>query len=387
LLIHDELLYGNDGWRLAGDLILFRYISLEVFKAMSVIALVVLVIATGSRLSAYLGDAAAGKMNSELLGLILFYRLPGLLELIIPVSFFLAIMIAHGRLAVDNELTVLKSTGFGEPRLLKMTLLQGLAIMIVTAILALWLRPLAEIGTQAIKADQKTMTEFDLLIPGRFQTMSQGERVTYVRDIADSNELSDVFITELEQAEGDELGTTVVMVADEGETRIDEQGNRLLILRSGKRYRMKPGALGHQVIEFETYGQVLARDPSKLDRTEAKQLATWDLLKAESNAGVAELQWRLSLVLMVPILAFLAVPLARVNPREGRFARIAPALLLCFLYLVLLSAARSNVESGSLGPVPGLFWVHAGFAILALTVYRGGERLFDWSWIKPKASQ
>ena len=49
--------------------------------------------------------------------------------------------------------------------------------------------------------------------------MSQGERVTYVRDIADSNELSDVFITELEQEEGDELGTTVVMVADEGETR------------------------------------------------------------------------------------------------------------------------------------------------------------------------
>ena len=120
---------------------------------------------------------------------------------------------------------------------------------------------LAEIGTQAIKADQKTMTEFDLLIPGRFQTMSQGERVTYVRDIADSNELSDVFITELEHEEGDELGTTVIMVADEGETRIDEQGNRLLVLRSGKRYRMKPGALGHQVIEFETYGQVLADIP------------------------------------------------------------------------------------------------------------------------------
>ena len=150
---------------------------------------------------------------------------------------------------------------------------------------------------------------------------------------------------------------------------------------------MQPGALGHQVIEFETYGQVLARDPSKLDRTEAKQLPTWDLLKAESNAGVAELQWRLSLVLMVPILVFLAVPLARVNPREGRFARIAPALLLCFLYLVLLSAARSNVESGSLDPALGLFWVHAGFAILALIFYRGGERLFDWSWIKSRASQ
>ena len=68
LLIHVELLYGNDGWRLAGDLILFRYISLEVFKAMSVIALVVLVSATGARFSARLGDGAGGKMNSGLLG-------------------------------------------------------------------------------------------------------------------------------------------------------------------------------------------------------------------------------------------------------------------------------------------------------------------------------
>ena len=110
---------------------------------------------------------------------------------------------------------------------------------------------------------------------------------------------------------------------------------------------------------------MLARDPSKLDRTEAKQLATWDLLKAESNAGVAELQWRLSLVLMVPILAFLAVPLARVNPREGRFARIAPAF--SFVFSISCCYPREiNVESGSLDPAPGLFWVHAGFAMLAL---------------------
>ncbi|MFZ9128757.1 MAG: LptF/LptG family permease, partial [Pseudomonadales bacterium] len=144
------------------DLILFKYVSREVFKAMGVIALVVLIIALGSRLSAYLGDAAAGKLSSELLGILLLYRLPGLLELIIPVSFFLSIMIAHGRLAVDNELTVLKSAGFGEFKLLRMTLLQGLMVMAVTALLALWLRPLSESGMQAVRADQKTMTEFDL---------------------------------------------------------------------------------------------------------------------------------------------------------------------------------------------------------------------------------
>jgi len=368
--------------RSVDGLILFKYVSREVFKAMGVIALVVLIIALGSRLSAYLGDAAAGKLSSELLGILLLYRLPGLLELIIPVSFFLSIMIAHGRLAVDNELTVLRSAGFGEFKLLRMTLLQGLMVMAVTAVLALWLRPLAESGMQAVRADQKTMTEFDLLIPGRFQTMSRGERVTYVRDIGEEQSLSDVFITELERDGAVGADKTVVMVAEEGETKVDEQGNRLLILKDGKRYRLRTSELEHQVIEFETYGQVLARDPSKLDRVEAKQRGTLQLLSLDSRAGIAELEWRISLVLMVPVLVFLAIPLARVEPREGRFARIAPALLLCFLYLVLLSAAKSRIETGDLAPFPGLFWIHAAYLVLSWCIYQGSDQLFRFDWLK-----
>ncbi len=368
--------------RSVDGLILFKYVSREVFKAMGVIALVVLIIALGSRLSAYLGDAAAGKLSSELLGILLLYRLPGLLELIIPVSFFLSIMIAHGRLAVDNELTVLRSAGFGEFKLLRMTLLQGLMVMAVTAVLALWLRPLAESGMQAVRADQKTMTEFDLLIPGRFQTMSRGERVTYVRDIGEEQSLSDVFITELERDGAVGADKTVVMVAEEGETKVDEQGNRLLILKDGKRYRLRTSELEHQVIEFETYGQVLARDPSKLDRVEAKQRGTLQLLSLDSRAGIAELEWRISLVLMVPVLVFLAIPLARVEPREGRFARIAPALLLCFLYLVLLSAAKSRIETGDLAPFPGLFWIHAAYLVLSWFIYQGSDQLFRFDWLK-----
>ena len=173
--------------------------------------------------------------------------------------------------------------------------MQGMMVMAVTALLALWLRPLSESGMQAVRADQKTMTEFDLLIPGRFQTMSRGERVTYVRDIGEEQNLSDVFITELERDGAVDVDKTIVMVAEEGETKVDEQGNRLLILRDGKRYRLRTSELDHQVIEFETYGQVLARDPSKLDRVEAKQRGTLQLLSLDSRAGIAELEWRISL--------------------------------------------------------------------------------------------
>ena len=76
-------------------MILFRYLSREVFQAMAVIAFVVFMIAAGSRLARYLSDAAAGALSGELVGWLLLYRLPGFLELILPISFFLAIMLAH----------------------------------------------------------------------------------------------------------------------------------------------------------------------------------------------------------------------------------------------------------------------------------------------------
>ena len=41
-----------------------------------------------------------------------------------------------------------------------------------------------------------------------------------------------------------------------------------------------------------------------------------ELLGSNNSRLVAELQWRLSLVLLVPILIMLAVPLSRVSPRQ-----------------------------------------------------------------------
>jgi lipopolysaccharide export system permease protein len=102
------------------------------------------------------------------------------------------------------------------------------------------------------------------------------------------------------------------------------------------------------------------------------------LLQAQDKAAWAEIQWRLSLVLMIPILVLLAVPLGRVEPRDGRFSRVAPGVLLCFLYLVLLSGARSAVTEGQFPVMPGLFSVHLGFLLLALILLNAGQKPLGW---------
>jgi lipopolysaccharide export system permease protein len=64
----------------------------------------------------------------------------------------------------------------------------------------------------------------------------------------------------------------------------------------------------------------------------------------------------------------LAIPLSKTNPRQGRFARMLPAVLLYVIYLVILNAARGAVEDGKISSSLGLWWVHALFLFIALTL-------------------
>jgi lipopolysaccharide export system permease protein len=67
----------------------------------------------------------------------------------------------------------------------------------------------------------------------------------------------------------------------------------------------------------------------------------------------------MSAPVMTLILMLLAVPLARLRPRQGRFGRLGIAVLLYFIYSLLLDAARTWIENGTVPAVAGLWWVHA----------------------------
>jgi lipopolysaccharide export system permease protein len=256
--------------------------------------------------------------------------------------------------------------------------------MLLTSLIVFWLRPAAELGIQEVKASQKSMTEFDLLIPGRFQVLNSGSRVTYVQSLSEDQLLENIFMTERAVDDPSDDAKVVTMVAASGEARLDASGDRFLVLQDGRRYRSVSGGKAHQVIVFEEFGQRLQRDQYDIESAEVRERSLGALLQAPDRAAWAEIQWRLSLVLMIPILVLLAVPLGRVEPRDGRFSRVAPGVLLCFLYLVLLSGARSAVTEGRFPVMPGLFSVHLGFLILAVILLNAGEKSLNWFKTKRK---
>ncbi len=363
-------------------MILFRYFAREVFFTMFAVSGIVLVISMGWRFTGYLQQAAAGGMTSEVLLVLMAYRLPGFLELIIPIGFFLAIMLAYGRMTVDSEMIVLQASGISSARIIGITLLLALGVMLFTAMISLWLKPLGERQVETLLTGQRNLTEFDTLIPGRFQTANQGRRVAYTEDISGAGELVGVFINDVSDAVPETAGVlasdgssatpgdAVTMLAERGTTRVDPDGNRRLVLNNGTRYRGIPGRRGYQIIEYEEYGQLVEQEAGAGGQRRQAAIPTRELFTVEADQGLPELHWRISVVLMIPIIALMAIPLSRVSPRQGRFTRLVPGMILCFLYVVSLSAARSGLERGNLPLAYGLWWIHLIFIAVTACLYQ-----------------
>ena len=78
------------------------------------------------------------------------------------------------------------------------------------------------------------------------------------------------------------------------------------------------------------------------------------------------------------VLAFVAVPLSALRPREGRYARVAVAILLYFIYANLVSAAQVWIEKGRIPPAVGTWWVHALFLGAGLVLIHRQSPVTRW---------
>ena len=96
-----------------------------------------------------------------------------------------------------------------------------------------------------------------------------------------------------------------------------------------------------------------------------------ELARAAEPAERAELQWRIATPLMCLVLALIAVPLARLRPRQGRYARVWIALIIFLLYTQLISVGKVWIARGTLPGFLGLWWTHAAVVLLALLVILG----------------
>lgn len=348
--------------------IVFRYLTRQVMISMLAVSGILLLVFMSGRFIKYLADAAQGELAGDVLFQIMAYRFPGFLELILPLGYFIGILLAYGRMYLESEMTVLFACGVSDRQVLKQTLIGSGLVMLAVGAMSLYVSPWGMEQVERIFNEQRKATEFEMLAPGRFQDLSSGERVTYTEALSDDKrQLQGVFIAEISR---DKSGISIV-TAEVGSQLVDsETGSRFLILEEGARYQGVPGQLDYQVTTFDAYGlKVLAGDAR--DRELEEAVSTLELMASDRSEDRAMLHWRFSLPLIVPIVTLLAVRLSRVNPRQGRFFHLLPAMLVYILYLGLLIVARDALADGKVPEWIGMLWVHALFLALGLWLQFG----------------
>lgn len=347
-------------------MIVFRYLSREVMLTLSAVSAVLLVIIMSGRFVKYLAQAASGALDPGVLFEIMGYRLPGFLQLILPLGLFLGILLAYGRLYLESEMTVLAATGMSQNRLLAITMAPAAVVAIIVAWLSLSLAPLGAAQFSQVINQQDAMTEFDTLEPGRFQALRDESRVTYTETMSDDRiNLGGVFISQKRLGQDAKDRGITLLLGEKGRQDHHPDGSRYLILTNGFRYDGIPGQADYRAIKYDTYGVVLPKPEVSEEVTDRDATPTSKLLSGEVK-DPAELQWRLSLPLLVFIVTLLAVPLSRVNPRQGRFLKLLPAILLYMAYLTILISVRGSMEKGKSHLGLGLWGVHAIFLIIGL---------------------
>ena len=164
-------------------------------------------------------------------------------------------------------------------------------------------------------------------------------------------------------------GRLVLVVADSGmQTKARDTDDRYLSLEKGYRVEGIPGRHDYQITYFDEFGTRLAPPEELSEDTATDAMTNKALMNSSEIEHRIALQWRFSIPIMMLIVTLLAVPLSRIDPRSGRFARILPAVLLYFAYLVSLNTLRGAIESGTLPIGITLIPVHLVFLILALVL-------------------
>ncbi|ART62492.1 LPS export ABC transporter permease LptF [Kushneria marisflavi] len=344
-------------------MIVFRYLIREILTTMSAVTGILLLVIMGNRFIRYFSDVAEGDFPASLLGSLMLFHLPSFLQLILPLAFFLGILLAYGQLYLNSEMTVLAACGVSPARILGASFWPALLMACVVGACSLWLTPAGLTQNEKTLTEQQEKADFSALSPGRFQKL--GERTIYAESVEQgSSRMKNVFIAEQARNEQGQRVDVLTRGKEGYQTSDSESDSRFLVLSDGTRESVRPGSRVAEQLVFDTYAARLENGTAQMDVDDVELQPTWHLIGDDSNKARAALQWRISLALMVPILTMIALPLSRANPRQGRFAKMMPAIILYVAYMSLLLAAQDAVGSGSLPAGIGLWPIHAVFALV-----------------------
>ncbi|SHH96158.1 LPS export ABC transporter permease LptF [Ferrimonas marina] len=344
-------------------MIVLRYLLREAFRAQIAVLAVLVTIFISQQFVRILADAAEGQFPGKLVVTLLALNLPELLSLILPLSLFLGVMMAHGRMYAESEMTVLHAVGISEWYVTRVTLVLGFIMAAIAGVTAIYVAPWAQEKEYQVLEKAESEAGLAALVQGRFQRAANGKGVIYVEGLSKGN-LEKVFVAQLPREDSDPQ--TALVLADGGRIVEAADGSQRLQLTDGTRVAGVINSKEFNQLEFGAYEMEIKSQEASYKRRKMSAYSMTQLMEEGSPDAWAEIHWRLAVPIALPLLILIAVPMSRVNVRQGKFAKLMPAILIYLGYFGLLMAGRKAIENEALPPQLGLWWIHIMALIIGL---------------------
>lgn len=352
--------------------ILQKYFFREWFWTFLAVTVVLLIVMIGISLGELLNDIAGGRVPSGLLWILIGLKMPEVMATILPLGIFIAVIWGLGRFYRDQEMAVMRASGFRWQMMLRPLFNMLLPVSAVLLLLGLFLSPQASsLAQQKLEDAFRNAAEWGLQT-GQFHVLQGGDLVLYVAAVEkDGRTLQNIFI---QQRRNDR---EQIWVADKGYYWLDrENGQRYLTLENGQITEGGADSLDFGIMEFDRNDLKLPEPERRRKKQSSLETrASSEILFSGSAEDVAELQWRVSPAIAAIVLGLLAIPLAHSAPREGRGGRALLGIFAYTVYANVLYMSRGWVASGDIPPLFGMWWVHLLVLVLALIWMRRQGRM------------
>ena len=145
-----------------------------------------------------LNDIAGGRVPSGLLWVLIFLKMPEVLTTILPLSVFIAVIWGLGRFYRDQEMAVMRASGFHWRMMLRPLTHLLLPVVALLLLIGLYLAPSASsLALQKMEDALRNASEWGLQT-GQFHVLQGGDLVLYVASVEkDGRTLKHVFIQQL----------------------------------------------------------------------------------------------------------------------------------------------------------------------------------------------
>lgn len=325
-----------------------------------------------------LGQAAGGRVDPASVFELMAYTGLSNLPPILALSLYIAILMVLIRTWQDNEMVVWFSSGSRNLlHFIPPVAIFAAPVIAVIAALSIVVSPWANGQIDRSSAEFRQRDDVSRISPGRFIESLNGARVFFIEEVAkDGAHVKNIFMSEKATS-----GKEVIVHAAEGEIKVNQYGDRYILLKNGRRYESGSGSGANwRVMDFATYELLLeVKADSIYAAKDAESMPIEILFLRRSPINNAQILWRFSWPIASIVLMLMAIPLSYTNPRQGRSISLVVAVLIFIMYLNGITMMQTWVKAQKISWIEGLVLVNS--VMLALACLLFVRRVWMQSWL------